>query len=367
MTSLTTLRREGTHETLGDLAAALTQMQKTKLDYVVDTRRMSFPVGEGVASLSFDTAHDVVTGPLSDHANNQIAQRLAIPKKYYDRMLADAPILLTQNVEHWFHHDPERRLVRMLDGNVRAFLSDRYRRLDNFDLVEKAVIPALQNIDGLSFHVANLTPERLVLRAILPSVQRELGFKVGDVVQAGFQIRNSEVGASSLAIEQFVWKLDCLNGMVSNVGNMKAYHVGRRIADDDAMLVFADETLQADDRAFWLKARDMIRQAVSEANFDLVVDAMRKAHDPSIEVVSPVGATEQLAQAFNLTETEGETVLASLARGGDLTRWGVVNAVTDAAKKASSFDRQEEMERIGGELLTIGDRDWSKIALARVA
>jgi hypothetical protein len=34
-------------------------------------------------------------------------------------------------------------MLRTLDGQVRAVLSDRYRRLDNFDLAE-SVLPILQ-------------------------------------------------------------------------------------------------------------------------------------------------------------------------------------------------------------------------------
>ena len=37
----------------------------------------------------------------------------------------------------------ERQLLRTLDGKVRAVLSERYRRLDNYDLLEH-VLPTLQ-------------------------------------------------------------------------------------------------------------------------------------------------------------------------------------------------------------------------------
>lgn len=367
VTTLTRVRAEGsTHQSLAELAAELVRMQETKHDHVVDTRRMSVMTDdEGKTTLSFDTTADgLVEGLVNDHAHNQIAQRLAIPKKYYDRMRMDAAVLLDQNVRHWFYEQPERRMVRMLDGNVRAFLSDRFRRLDNFDLMERAILPALDDIDGLAFHVASLTPERMVLRAILPTVQCEIGLRVGDVVQAGFQIRNSEVGSASLSVDPFVWKLDCLNGLVSSVGSLRAYHVGRRIEDtEEAQVIFRADTLAADDKAFYLKARDAIRQAVDETEFDDLVVKMRAAATGEI-VRAPVEATQALAQTFNLSDGETSSVLASLATGGDLSRWGMVNAVTDAAKQADTFDRQEEMERLGGELLVMSHGDWARIAVA---
>lgn len=368
MTTLTTLRRETTtHESLQDLAAELARMQETKIDRVVDTRRITFNTGDGGSTLFFDGPRqydDLEGGPVNDHAHGQIAARVGIPKKYYDRMRAEAHPLLDVNVSHWFHQKPELRMIRMLDGTVRAVLSNRYRRLDNFDLMEQAVIPALAEIEGLRFHVASLTPERMVLRAILPSMWREVGLHVGDIVQAGFQLRNSEVGASALAIEPFAWKLDCLNGMVSNATKIRAYHVGRTIDDsEESRIAFADDTLAADDKATFLKCRDAIRQALSEDVLDETVGQMREAAADA-PVVNAVKATEALAQTFDLNDGESASVLMSLARGGDLSKWGMVNAVTDAAKSAETFDRQEQIERIGGVLLTLPTRDWNSIAVA---
>jgi hypothetical protein len=378
MTTLTALRREPTtHTSLEDLATELARMQETKRDYLVDTRRAGFSTTKGVGAnltaegagsfLSFDPpgAEPLVTGKVNDYAHGQIAQRLGIPKKYYDRLRQEAPGLLDTNVEHWFLAKPERRLIRMLDGNVRAFLSDRFRRLDNYDLMERAVIPALRDIEGLRFHVANLTPERMVLRAVLPTVQREVGLKVGDIVQAGFQFRNSEVGASALTVEPFVWKLDCLNGMVSNAASLRAYHVGRVIDDsEESRISFANDTLAAADKATFLKCRDAITQAVSETVLDEIVEQIRAAADDTLTVRHPATATEALAQTFDLNDGERDSVLMSLARGNDFTKWGMVNAVTDAAKEAETFARQEEIERIGGQLLTLPTGSWRNIAVA---
>lgn len=372
MTTLTALRREPTtHTTIHELAAELARMQETKKDYVVDTRRMLFnstddgrPAGS-VLSFDLPGAEPLVEGTVNEYAHGQIGARVGVPKKYYDRMRQEAAGLLDVNVNHWLQAKQERRLIRMLDGNVRAFLSDRYRRLDNFDLMERAVLPALQEIDGIRFHVASLTPERMLLRAILPTVQREVGLAVGDIVQAGFQMKNSEVGASALTVEPFVWKLDCLNGMVSNAAAVRAYHVGRTIDDsEESRIAFASDTIAAADKATFLKARDAITQAVSETVLDEIVEQIRAAAGDTLTVRHPAHATEALAQTFDLNDGERDSVLMSLARGADFTKWGMVNAVTDAAKAADTFARQEEIERIGGQLLTLPTPSWRNIAVA---
>ena len=60
-------------------------------------------------------------------------------------MQDESPHLLDQNVNEWFSKNPERRMIRVLDGKVRAFLSDRYRRLDNLELCA-TVLPVINEM-----------------------------------------------------------------------------------------------------------------------------------------------------------------------------------------------------------------------------
>lgn len=47
------------------------------------------------------------------------------------------------------------------------------------------------------------------------------------------------------------------------------------------------------------------------------------------------------------------------------TRWGLVNAVTEASKEAHSYDRATELEVVGGKLLSLPQADWKTIAEAQ--
>ena len=381
MTTATTLDRirrdragESHYATLQDLAGELVRLQATKRDDVVDTRRMSFATTEGESFLTFDSSDPrddgTAGGPVNDYAHGQLADHLDVPKRYYDRLRVQAPGLLDQNVLHWLHNPvrrdgkpaPATRMVRMLDGRVRALLSNSFRRLDNFDLMERSILPALQDVDGLTFQVGALTPERMTIRALLPSLEREI--RTGDVVQAGVQIRNSEVGAGKLEVAPFVWRLVCLNGMVLPAQGLSAIHLGARVTDDEATRrIFARDTLRADDVAFFLKARDAVKAAITETQFELIVDQLRAATTGET-IDQPVEATRSLTATFDLTEEEGGSILAQLASGGDLSRWGMANAVTAAAKQADSFDRQHDLESLGWKVATMPAGDWQRIAVA---
>lgn len=345
-----------TGRTIQELAIELDRQAKSKRDFVSDTRELTMNGGQMLFMGGGDQSEQF---GLTDHAHAQIASRLKIPKPYYDRLRKDHPQLLDGNVNTLFSREPERRMIRTLDGDARAFLSDRYRRLDNYDLMN-AVMPVLAQAKDLQIVSCEVTDTRLYLKAIFPRMENEI--TRGDAVQAGIVISNSEIGAGSLRVEPLLYRLVCLNGMIAADSSTRKYHVGRA-NDAEAYELFSDDTMKADDKAVWLKVRDTVHAAAVDAKkFDAIVQRARQATAERIE--SPVKAVEQLASTVNLTEREKDSVLTRLIEGGDLSRWGVVNAVTRASQDVDDYDRATELERDGGRILTLPSNQWNEIAQA---
>jgi hypothetical protein len=357
-----------------------------KIDLLADTRKMSASVEDGKVLVSVDRPDgSAQTFALNDHALGQVSNDLTIPKRYFDRMRSDAPDLLVTNVNHWLAHEPNRRMLRGYEplegeqyGVGRAFVSSGYKRLDYIEIARR-IFPVFKDIPGLTFHNAQITDTRLYLRAVLPSVQFDInpdfrpqghvpgeyvratnGLKVGDILQAGIEIRDSEVGSGQLEINPFVFRLICINGMVVREFGTQRRHVGKRISDEE---FYKDDTLAADDNAFWLKARDDAAAVLSEVRFSEIARSLgEKIHGDKI--VAPVAATAELAQRFSLSEVERDAVLRNLVSAGDFSQWGALNAVTAAAKTVESFDRQVELEEIGWDVGQLNAREWANVAIA---
>jgi hypothetical protein len=352
------------HSTLEETLAAIVAEDARKIDLVADSRSISFEA-ESTSTILVDLP-DGQGGAfdLNAHALGQVANDVGIPKRYFDRMRADAPDLFRENVHHWLRNEPERRLIRGLrptegesDPVGRAWLSDRYRRLDNIEIA-RTLLPEFESLDTeVVFHNAAVTEQRLYLRATFPAMEAEV--KVGEPIRWGVELRNSEVGAGAFAINAFVLTLVCTNGMVAS-RELSARHVGRRLDEEG---IFAAETLAADDSAFWLAARDTLRAAISEARFEEVVARLRETTTGE-KVARPIAASEMLAQRFSLSEEEREAVLLAFASSGDMSQWGMLSAVTNAAQGRESFDRRVEMEEIGWSIATLPGREWSALAAA---
>lgn len=345
-------------KTLVELATELERQSEAKKDFITSTSALEM-TERGEIALDGDTHHEF---PVTDHAHSQIAARLDIPAKYYKRMQHEAPELLAANVNQWFHSKPERRMIRTLDGQARAFLSDRYRRLDNFDLAQ-AVLPILVEMgEGIQIVSTELTDTRMYIKVI--NERLELEVQRGDVVKAGIVISNSEIGMGSLKVEPLIYRLACTNGMIAQDHSQKRYHVGRNAHEGEAYELFCDETLKADDRAFFLKVQDTVRAAVDLAKFSTIVERMREATEQKIEG-NPVKAVEMVSQKFGLSQPESGGVLQHLIQGGDLSAYGLLNAITRTSQDIKNYDRATQLERDGSRVLSLPASTWKEIALAK--
>lgn len=338
-------------KSLTDLGRELQRQRNNRQDFIADTRSIQINSNSAGSSLSIATDNQNFCFSIGELAHQQIAARLNIPFRYYQKMQVENPELLDLNVNTWFIQNPERRMIRVLDGNVRAFLSDRYRRLDNLELCA-AVLPVIKQMNGANIESCEVTPSRLYLKVVNKKLKAEVA--VGDVVQAGFVISNSEVGLGSVRIEPLIFRLVCKNGLICKDFAQKKYHVGKQISssDDSAYQLYSDETLAQDDKTFFMKVQDIVRSAVDESKFLLTVNKLRDSKNIPLSH-EPVKAVEILADTFQLSENERGDILRQLFISGDNSRYGLINTVTSASKIAKSYDRATELERIGGEILTL--------------
>lgn len=270
-------------------------------------------------------------------------------------MLSEAPHLLARNVNHWFEANPQRRMIRTLGGDVRAFLSNKYRRIDN-EQIARAALEVLAELPLVQIVSSEITEHRLHLQFTLPTIAGEV--KVGDVVQAGGAISNSEVGLGSMSVSALLWRLRCLNGM-KTAETLRRNHVGR-LVEDEGEMEWSQDTIAADDKALLLKVRDMVRAAVDETKFRVRLSRARDLVGmPPIANVAQ--AIEVLANKVPLVGTEKDDILMSLINGGDLSAWGLLNAVTNQAHRAKDYDRAVEFEEMGGALFELPRDQWREI------
>lgn len=350
--------------TLTELAAEIQRRAAARKDYIVGTNALGMQADDnGDGPRLVFTNGERAELPINELAHRQIGEYIGIPAKYYDRMLGHAPQLLAENANHWLPERSEKRMVRTLDGRVRAFLSDRYQRIDNHEVAE-VVLPALLNAAKLEIVSCEVTEKRLYIKALDKSIVAEVkgSKRVGDLVEAGVMITNSEVGLGAVAVVPFLYFLACQNGAVINKAGMRAAHVGtRHDVDDDIAVLLADDTRRVLDHGVLLKVRDTVGVLLNPEHHQARVDKMSLQIGERLGN-NPVLSIELLANDFRLTDGEQRGVLQHLIEGADLSRYGLMNAVTSTAAEVESYDRATELEMVGGQILDMPTYNWQRIA-----
>ena len=346
--------------TLQELAVEIHRQNEAKADYLVNTESMEFGTEGSQVYLQLFDNEKIPLEPLTVNsiAHQQLGTFTEIPAAYYNKMLAEYPSLLVQNLNEWLHLKKDQRMVRTLFGTARAFLSSRYRRIDNMQIAE-IVLPELQKIEGAIFESCQITDSRMYLKVVNPRLQTEV--TPGDIVQSGVIISNSEVGQGSVSIQPLIYRLVCRNGMVVNDAKASRRHIGKLNELDGNVELYAPDTLEAMDNAFVKQIRDTVAAAVDQTRFDKVVDIMKEARDAKLNTQDIPNLVQLTGKSFGINESERGGILQHLIEGNDLSLYGLSNAVTRYAQDVDSYDRSTELEGIGYKILTMSPLIWKHI------
>ena len=352
---------------LGEFTALVERYADSAQDYLVQTDVLAVHSNEDGTTISIppDTEDgNVVKWPVNEYAHSQIAARLQIPKAYYERMRKQSPSLLDANIGNWLNNPVERRMLRTLDGKVRAYLSDRYARIDHIDIM-RVINPVLREVallhPEMRVESSALTDKKMYLKVVVPTIQAEV--QVGDIVQAGFIISNSEVGAGMFSVEQFIYTLRCKNGMTAGE-RLARRHLGSRIPEGSDLSVWSEQTKKLDDATIMSAAQDMIRAAVDETRFQAIVGQLREAVTTP-PMVAPTRTVERLAKKHSLSDDEAASVLGAVQMdqgANGLGLYGLLNGVTRTANHVESYERASELEKLGGTLLEMPRVEWEAYA-----
>ncbi|HBE80344.1 MAG TPA: DUF932 domain-containing protein [Firmicutes bacterium] len=347
---------------LVDLAKELERQNLAKQDFLAPSRLLQVEPNEnGRLMMNVDRgSQGIAKLQMKPLAEDQLREWAEIPSKYYGIMRSKASDLLVTNVNHWLNAKNQPRLVRCLDAEARAFLSNRYRTIDNFDIAQ-AALPILINDGQVEVVSSQVTDGHLYIKAVTKRLEFEV--KPGDFVQAGISISNSEVGLGSVKVEPLLYRLICKNGAIVNDLAMKRYHVGRYTRDlDEYTEIYRDSTRRMDDAAFMMKLQDTVRAAFDEVQFNklrgIMVDSTTRRITAPLDTV-----IDKVVEKFDIREKERSGLLMQLVEGGDgLTQWGLANAITFLANTEQDYERSTELERIGGEVITLEPIQWQKLA-----
>jgi hypothetical protein len=312
--------------------------------------------------------------------HNQLAEKLNIPKKYYDKLNTDEHIsLLDENVNYWFKNVKSNYLIRTFidkneeQGVVRSILSDRFRIIDNYDILI-AVLEAIRQSDiniRIDENGCDISDKRMYIRFICPEIEMKApellknyikpdgsGNK-NDSIISGFVITNSEVGLGSLTISPRAKVLACSNGLILTKEKFSQVHLGGRL-DEYSEIKWSESTKQINFELIISQVKDYINRFASK---EYLGNSISKLIENNKQLENPIDSVSNVCSYFNISEEKQKDILTYFMRGCDNTSFGLSSALTYYAHSKADADEQYELEMAALEICenpTIFDKPFKK-------
>lgn len=329
-------------------------MANQPADYIVKANALEFAGTGGLRVALNDAAYGV-----HRFALGQIAEVANLPVKFLDSLAATdwGRVLIAHNLTEIFkHRDAKRHLVRTLNGEVRGFLSDSYRRLDSRPIIE-AFVTGVQKLGALPYKGV-ITDTKVCIQAILPDV-----FDVipGEVIAFVLSLENSDFGNGALSLRVGALRIWCDNLAVFEE-NMRQIHLGRRL---DENIVFSQKTYLLDTKTTVSALSDIIGVQLNREGLrrrmELLAVTARKAVDPQaamrmLKDSLGVGQAQAVIDAYKSADIE------MLPAGNDA--WRLSNAISWVAGKETDGEKKLELLKLAGRVLLPGKKDSASIPFA---
>lgn len=330
-----------------------------------------------MADLRITSALDVEvpqvgTFRMTDWAKRQMGSILGVQwGKWFDPKLVTAT-QIQEELQRRFSRTGDTRKLRTMkfkpgspgvkgcDGYLRAVLSPTYHSIDDerlFDRIEKKFGSRINSLQFMPNHLSKKSswgndhcnyytlvgdainmgaidrnhPDENV-RRIYDIAEKEGMLPEDDLVYPGFNMRNSEVGFTAITIDEFSFRLVCLNGMMITTGESRLMHRQHRpIEDAELDRQFNDVFEKAPVRWENTRKRLSVAQGAPLDHPEAFIEEELK------RLEAPKHFRDAAVKAF-----ESEPLRSV---------YGAVQAVTRAAQGYEDMDKRFEFEAMAGRMM----------------
>lgn len=376
---------------LDDLVNELKRQASARHDFCVDARAIRIAKGTKYQSFFGDNTPYVLLPtdssasdympmdgyPLKKEALFQLARSVnpSIPTKFIEALTAEYTTTAIGLMNDLLHKNANRHFVRVLDNEVRAFLSDKYRVIDHHGIA-MACLETAQKAGG-DIVECTLTDRKMRIKFTSKAVYDELNLKrtgdkggwyagglgnqewlskvhaksYGDMpggpgtVHPLITISNSETGFGGFNVRFGILMAICYNlATVEQVA--QNIHLGARIE----LGVYSAETITAESKSILLKAGDAVRAAFNEVTFRRICNLLKDAQDRVIE--EPTDAVENVVNVCKFSDEDEKKILEYFLRDYDQTVFGLGQSVSRRAQDIENADKAAQYEQIAGNIMT---------------
>lgn len=289
-------------------------------------------------------------GTLHRNAMRQLSGKAGLPLQYVEKLLdRDEPWareLAERNFAELLSHSGDQRfLVRKVRNQVRAVLSDSYKRLDAPSILESFVTSASAlgavPIDAIGSDLR--VAFRFALNQIFEPMKNE-------VLVYGAELRTSDYGVGSLSITFFAMRVTCTNLAVGSDA-LRRVHLGARLTDES--IQFSSKTTELDAATVCSAMKDVVSHLLGEEHIRKVNAGLLAAGSEKLGM----GNATALLREY-LPKAQAEAAAETFEKSEDVielppepTRWRLSNVLSLLASKESDAEKRLDLQDAAGKIL----------------
>ncbi len=336
---------------LETLVQKIETQDKVKEDYVVTAGSVKYNSADAMLEM-ISTTGDIVGYTLTDHAHNQISEKLEIPRAYYRKMKSEYGDLLADNINGWLSRKQQTKyLLRTFNYPenkiCRAVLSNRYNILDNSDVLYAALEAIKKTGVKVEIVKAEITDARMYLHVVAPEIHIEAtnlldGYLAnrstavtGNGIISGMVISNSETGEGTMEISARAQILKCRNGLHDRMAKFRKVHLGGTL--NTGMIEWSQNTRNKNYELIISQVQDSVKTYLSQEYLGQLTTRLQQYKE--IPVEHPTGLIEKVSTELSIGEQHKQSILRYFLQDGDESVLGMMNAVTREAQKMGPDDQ----------------------------
>lgn len=281
-------------------------------------------------------------------------------------------------MNHWLGEFPGNYFLRSFlplgdsgSGVARALLSDRFKVIDNLDVLLASLDTIKQLDSGVMVDHCALTDRRMYVSFIAPNIVKDSPalleryrlpkrtpgghevFNGGRVpspgdngIMAGFVLQNSKTGHGAFSIAPRIMIRVCINGLISTKYALRNVHLGTKL--EEGSINWSNETIKKNMELVMSQVTDAVNTFVSEEFLEKLVNGL--VEQGNYELKHPVDAVNNVCKAYLISEDRTKNIVDYFVKGADSTAFGVSQALTFFAQEVEP-DLRYEYETMAVDIL----------------
>ena len=157
---------------------------------------------------------------LSPAANKRLCSLYGFSKSHLDVLAEEGHFdLIAEQFNRMMLKDHSVMKFRTVDKRIKGIVGKDYRKYDDYDVFTQ--VGEYLNNNGYDYEldVMNRNDEYTRVRFMIKDTEKDFGMTYegqldNDIVKAGFEITNSEIGGRSMGINSLIYRQVCTNGMM---------------------------------------------------------------------------------------------------------------------------------------------------------